>query len=137
MPLYVFDLESEYLPDSAATLVEHGDQGSVTWAGSGSNQTPDFVYRRAVNFAPADGMVHLLFGIYLEDSGRREEAIEMFDKAADLSPQNADINYNLGLMYLKVDQPEQAEMHASRAYERGYPLPGLRKKLVAAGIWTE
>lgn len=122
---------------------------SVTklWSRSGSrnhppdgitrNQTPDFLYRRAINFAPEDGMVRLLYGIYVLDSGREDEAVELFDQAAALAPDSAEINYNLGLMYLRVNEREKADAHASKAYEQGYPLPGLRNKMIAAGIWSE
>ena len=50
--------------------------------GVAPDQTPDFLYQRAINFAPTDGMVRLLYGIYLLDVGRKEEAIERFDQAA-------------------------------------------------------
>jgi hypothetical protein len=104
--------------------------------GVAPDQTPDFLYRRAISFAPTDGMVRLLYGIYLLDVGREEEAIERFDQAAALAPDNVDINYNLGLMYLRVNEREKADIHASTAYEQGYPLPGLRNKMIAAGIWS-
>lgn len=117
------------------------------WAGSPSptrpprgvarDQTPDFLYRRAIDFAPTDGMVRLLYGMFLVDAGRKTEAIEQFDQAGVLAPESADINYNLGLLYLRVNEREKADFHASRAYEQRHPLPGLRKKMISAGIWSE
>ena len=104
-------------------------------AGVGRHQTPDFVYQRALAFAPTDGTVRLLYGIYLDDAGRQPEALQMIDQAAELAPDTADINYNLGLMYLRLGEHDKADFHASKAYDQGHPLPGLRKKMVAAGIW--
>lgn len=105
--------------------------------GVGRNQTPDFLYKRAIDFAPNDGVVRLLYGIYLVDSGRESEALTLLDQAAVLAPDTADNHYNLGLMYLRIGVKDKAETHASKAYKLGHPLPGLRKKMVAAGIWTE
>lgn len=106
-------------------------------AGIARNQTPDYLFRRAITFAPADGTVRLLYGIYLLDAGRKGEAIELFNQAAKLAPDTAEINYNLGLMYLRVNEPKKAAYHASKAYEQGHPLPGLRRQLVSAGIWSK
>ena len=117
------------------------------WARGGSStrppygidpdQTPDYLYTRAIDFAPQDGTVRLLYGIYLLDVGREADAIVLFDQAAELAPDTAEINYNLGLMYLRVNEREKADIHASKAYEQGYPLPGLRKKMISAGIWSK
>lgn len=105
--------------------------------GVGPQQSPDYLYRRAIEFAPADGMVKLLYAIYLVNNDRRTDAIPLLDQAAELESDNADVNYNLGLMYLKLGQHEKASAHGTRAYEMGHPLPGLRKKMIAAGIWED
>ena len=34
-------------------------------------------------------------------------------------------------------QYQEAKVHAGQAYERGFPLPGLRNKLLEAGHWKE
>lgn len=105
--------------------------------GVGPQQSPDYLYRRAIEFAPTDGVVKLLYAIYLVDNDRREEAMPLLDQAAELASENADVNYNLGLMYLKLGQHEKAAAHGTRAYEMGHPLPGLREKMIAAGIWQD
>ena len=105
--------------------------------GIAPDQTPDMLFGRAIDFAPTDGTVRLLYGMFLLDAGRDAEAIVQFDQAGILTPESADINYNLGLMYLRVNDHEKADFHASRAYEQGHPLPGLRRKMIAAGIWSE
>ena len=44
-----------------------------------------------------------------------------------------EIHYFLGLAYLNLKDLDLASEHARRAYDLGYPLPGLRNKLAAAG----
>ena len=122
---------------SATRIWERDGSPAHPPRGIGRTQTPDFLYKRAIDFAPADGTVRLLYGIYLVDTNRKNEAISLFDQAAELAPDTADINYNLGLMYLRVGESQKADFHASRAYEQGHPLPGLRKKMISAGIWSE
>ncbi len=61
--------------------------------------------------------------------------MEQYQAAADLEPENATVNYNLGLMYLKEKDYEQAIVYAKIAYELDFPLPGLRNKLVKTGKW--
>ncbi len=40
-------------------------------------------------------------------------------------------------MYLKEKDYEQAIVHAKKAYELGFPLPGLRNKLMKTGKLDE
>jgi hypothetical protein len=46
-------------------------------------------------------------------------------------------HYNLGLEYLDQRRLDLANIHAQAAYALGYPLPGLKEKLVRAGQWRE
>ena len=36
-----------------------------------------------------------------------------------------------------LDEIEKADFHATKAYEQGHPLPGLRRKLISAGVWSD
>lgn len=56
---------------------------------------------------------------------------------AALDEQSAELQYNLGLIYLELKQPDLAMQRAKLAYELGAPLPGLRRKLQALGKWQE
>jgi tetratricopeptide (TPR) repeat protein len=100
------------------------------------DKTPDFMFQRAMEFAPHDGVVPLLYAIHLiELGGPNERAKELLDRANELGPEQAELQYNLGLMYLRVGEPEKAVQSAELAYSLGYPLPGLRNKLARAGLW--
>ena len=46
---------------------------------------------------------------------------------------SAEIQYNLGLVLLELGDVEEAQVAARKAYELGYPLPGLRNKLKRMG----
>ena len=63
------------------------------------------------------------------------EAIEQMKVAVDLDPKNAEAHYNLGLLYERTGSIEEAVEHARVAYDLGYPLNGLRKKLDRRGVW--
>jgi len=98
--------------------------------------TVECYFDRAIRFKPGDGVVRMIYGNYLlKLGGRSDDAIEQYHEAIRLQPENANINYNIGLLYLKKKDYELAIIHAKKAYELGYPLPGLRNKLIKSGKW--
>jgi len=93
-------------------------------------------FDRAMRFRPGDGIVRMLYANYLlKFKGRAEEALEQYQEAVKIQPEHANINYNIGLLYLKAKNYEQSVVHAKKAYKLGFPLPGLRNKLKRAGKW--
>lgn len=86
-------------------------------------------FDRAIRFAPDDAVVRGVYGNYLATLGRNAEAISMFESAVALAPDNATINYNLGLVYMKTKNYDKAAVYADKAYALGFPLPGLRNQL--------
>ena len=88
---------------------------------------------RATVFSPNDGTVFLMYGVYLARNGNPRDGLSQLTKAATLMPDNAEVEYNLGLVNLELKAYETARSHGKRAYELGYPLPGLRRRLAAAG----
>jgi tetratricopeptide (TPR) repeat protein len=79
----------------------------------------------------------MIYGNYLEHRGEAEKAFAEFKEANRLEPENANIHYNLGLLYLKKKDYELANAHAKKAYALGFPLPWLKNKLVEAGKWND
>ena len=65
--------------------------------------------------------------------GLQSEAMRELEQAAKLLPDNAEVNYNLGLIYFDRKDYQTSQSYAKRAYAGGFPLPGLRRKLAAAG----
>ena len=94
-------------------------------------------FDRAIRFTPDDGAVRAVYANYQFALGKTEAALKLFSKAVDLSPEDPTINYNAGLAYFKVKDYEKANLHAQKAYSLGFPLPGLKNKLVSVGKWVE
>ena len=89
---------------------------------------------RATVFSPQDGTSFLMYGVYLARNGLRREAVTKLEQADKLLPENSEVNYNLGLVHLDLKDYKTSQMYAQRAYALGFPLPGLRRKLQAAGF---
>jgi tetratricopeptide (TPR) repeat protein len=105
---------------------------------AGAIYTIECFFDRAIRFAPDDPMVRMLWGMHLARSGSPKQAKEALDKASELgSPNDADLQYNLGLGYLEISEWELARKSAKLAYENGFPLPGLRDRLRRAGQWQD
>lgn len=103
----------------------------------GAKYPVECYFDRAIRFAPDDGSVRAAYGSFLYSQGKTEKAFQMFRQAADLDPDNAAVNYNLGLAYFNKKDYDNALIHAKKAYQLGFPLPGLKSKLLAVGKWDE
>jgi tetratricopeptide (TPR) repeat protein len=102
---------------------------------SGTPETVECYLYRAVVFAPEDAVAKSLYGIYLLKLGKRKDALEQLTSANELRPDDRNIHYNLGLLYFDEKNYDKAKQHAQRAYELGFPLQGLKKKLQSVGAW--
>lgn len=92
-------------------------------------------FDRALRFAPGDVVVRGIYGSYLLATGRPDDALEQMLETVRLDPSNATTHYNLGLLFVKKKDYPKARQHAREAYRLGFPLPGLKKQLVAARQW--
>lgn len=96
--------------------------------------TPAECYlQRAINFSPNDAMSHMLYGILLQRVGRFPQALEEYELAETLQPDDLQIQYNMGLLLVELGQYEEAERYARAVYSRGFSLPGLERKLTNQG----
>lgn len=103
----------------------------------GANYPVECYFDRAIRFRPNDGVARAGYGNYLSTLGKIDQAIVMYKAAVDLNPTDAAINYNLGLLYYKNKDYDNANLYAKKAYALEFPLPGLKNLLVAAGKWTD
>jgi len=101
----------------------------------GAHYTIPCYFDRAIRFAPDDGTVYLVYGVYLSRSGKKPEALQALKTAESLQKDDTNIEYNLGLVYFDLKDYPNARLHAKRAYELGFTLPGLRRLLEGAGQW--
>jgi len=90
---------------------------------------------RAIRWRPEDPKVRLIYGIYLQMRAKLNEALKQYKISEKMQPESADLNYNMGLLYFDLKQYALAKQYAKKAYQLGYPLPGLRKKLASVGQW--
>jgi len=104
---------------------------------AGAKFSVECFFDRAIRFKPSDGIVRMVYGNYLQKAGQTDKAIEQLRIAVDLQPEDPTINYNLGLLYAQKKDYEQAKPYAKKAYELGFPLPGLRNKLIEAKKWED
>lgn len=103
----------------------------------GAKYAVDCYFLRAFQFAPDDGAPHAVYGNHLLAVGKEAQAMEEFKRAVALDPENATINYNAGLAYFKAKDYDKALFHAKKAYDKDFPLPGLRNKLKGVGKWDD
>lgn len=94
-------------------------------------------FDRAVRFAPDDATVRTLFAVYLNKKGQKTKAIEQLKAAEKYAGRSANVAYNMGLVYLDLNDFENALKYARIAYDGGFPLPGLRNRLKRAGKWRD
>src|SRR4030095_6093533 len=101
----------------------------------GAQYTLACYFDRAIRFAGDDGVVRLIYGTYLSRAGNQQDARKQLEMGLTLEPNNANIHYNLGLLYFDLKDYPKARLHAQRAYELGFTLPGLKRKLEDARQW--
>ena len=92
-------------------------------------------FDRAVRFSPDDGAVHTIFGIYMFRHGKITDATAQFEMAEKLGDNSGNMHYNAGLAYFELGDYDKAVVHAKKAAEVGFSLPGLREKLQKIGKW--
>jgi tetratricopeptide (TPR) repeat protein len=92
----------------------------------------DCYFARAIAFRPDDEAVHVIYANYLFKRGERAQAREQYEEALRLAPESAEINYVAGLFFVDAGDLARAKKLAQVAYDSGYPLPGLKKKIAAA-----
>ena len=112
-------------------------QRDKTLKPKGAQFSIECFFDRAIRFKPNDAMVRMVYATYLLQAAQPDRATEQLVLAAELQPDDPTINYNLGLLYVKKKDYEQARTHAKKAYEQGFPLPGLRNQLIQAGKWED
>lgn len=79
---------------------------------------------------------YVVLGNFLYKEGKYPEARTVLQTGLEkTSTPTAEIYYFLGLILFKQGNFDGAREQAQKAYKLGYPLPGLRNKLKAAGHW--
>ena len=110
-----------------------------TVAGGKSYEFPpaECYFASAHRWDPDDISPYLLEGQFYFAVHQYERAAQSYQQALKIDDGSADAHYNLGLVYLQLQNYDAALSHAQAAYLAGYPLPGLRKRLQDLGKWRE
>ena len=106
------------------------------WPG-GAWQKAECYYNRAINFRPRDITVHTQFALLQYKFKKFEGALESYETVNKLNPNDPLVLYNIGLTLVKLKRFDDAKLMADRVYGLGFPLPGLRNKLITAGYWED
>jgi tetratricopeptide (TPR) repeat protein len=93
-------------------------------------------FERALAMGTNDPAIYVLQGIFFHRSKQYQDSLRSYDRALAINPNLAELHYNLGLLLIDMKDYAKAREHAERAYELGYPMPGLRNKLQRLGYWT-
>jgi tetratricopeptide (TPR) repeat protein len=94
--------------------------------------------REAVKARPTEPEGYSALAIIFRKNKQLENSRDILIQGDEaLGGRSADINYNLGLIYLELGDTDNALARAHIAYAQGYPLPGLRNRLRKAGKWQE
>ncbi|EAR21146.1 tetratricopeptide repeat protein [Nitrococcus mobilis] len=88
--------------------------------------------KKALDINPKIAWTHLVYGVYLHRHNDLAAAEREYRKATELDTDLADAYYNLGLLLVDAGNIADAKKAAQKAYNLGYPLPGLRLKLQKA-----
>jgi tetratricopeptide (TPR) repeat protein len=108
---------------TAMSLAEAGNVGKAT-------QSVDW----AIKNHPSYVQSYLVKASLLRKAGKTAEARKVLESGNEATGgTSAEIHNALGFAYLNAKDYEKARQHARKAYELGFPLPGLRDQLAAAG----
>lgn len=91
--------------------------------------TADCFFKRAIKYRPNDPGVRSVYGIHFFSRKKYEGALEQFRVVETLTRGDTQNNYNLGLVYFSLGEFEKSREYAKKAYDRGWPLEGLKNKL--------
>jgi len=103
----------------------------------GVYRSAECYFDRAMRFAPNDGDVYLLFGVYLHQRKKYDDAEKQYQRALELLENSADAHYDIALLYADMGRWDEAKREAIRAYQLGYPLEGLKNRLRRHGSWSK
>jgi hypothetical protein len=91
--------------------------------------------QRAIKFSPNDPKPYMMYGLLLHKAGKYEDALKAYETATRMVPDDIMTQYNMGLALVELKKYEEARQVAVKVYAAGFPLPGLKNKLMEAGHW--
>lgn len=117
-----------------ASMARHQRNEKLKFKNLDDYYTIECYFKRALYMQPNDATTLMLYGIHLHLLKDYQNAEDKYLGAYKLSPRNPEVQYNLGLLYLDLNNLEKAKEFATSAYQSGYPLEGLKRRLEKAGV---
>lgn len=103
----------------------------------GTTRSVECWFDRAIRFRPQDTVPRALFAQFLGKRKRMDEAISQLETATTHAQDNPLSLYNIGLVYLEMEQYDRALKHAHLALKLGYPRTELSDELKRLKKWVE
>lgn len=128
-----FEFILRYFPNSPQALNGISELCDLKW--SSAQCDADSWFEKAVAVNPSVATTWVIYGLHFQRKKRLSEAVEKFQYALTLEPNNINGRYNLGLAYFDLKEYEKANEQAQISYALGAPLPGLRDMLKRVGAW--
>jgi hypothetical protein len=92
-------------------------------------------FERAMRLAPDDGIVRVLYAVFLTRNNRAQEASPQLEYAATLAGDNALSHINIGLAYVDMKDYDNALKQAHAAMSLGAKPGPLQDRLEKVGRW--
>jgi hypothetical protein len=99
------------------------------------NYPAECYLQRAINFSPNDPVPYMLYGMLMHEMQQYDKALQAYKSVVRLQPGDMIAQYNMGLTLLALKRYPEAKQIAQAVYSKGFPLPGLKRKLIAVGQW--
>ena len=90
---------------------------------NGKYEDAEREYREAERISPQNGQVLLELGKLLLTQGRLDEAKPRLEKASVVMPDASTVQYQLGLLYRRLGQPEKAQEHFRKSKQPEQQMP--------------
>lgn len=107
------------------------------WPQTSKGRQAECYLQRAIAFSPKDPTLHPLLAHVLHRLNKPTQALVSYRKAIADHPRDVMLKYNMGLALTDIKQYKQASRIATEIYAADFPLPALKRRLVAAGEWKE
>lgn len=94
-------------------------------------------FQRAIQFAPKDATVRIIYATYLKQINRYDQADKLYQEGVSLEPDRLNFRYNYGMFLVEQKKYSEALEQAKIVYKSNYPKDVLKQKLIKAGFWSE
>lgn len=103
----------------------------MTYSSQGRSDEAIAALRQAVEIDPKFYKAHYELASELDKTGRTEEAVRLYEVAAPEFRADPTYHYRLGVVYVKMKNPEKARIHLNRVLELS---PGSENAVKAADL---